>query len=189
MTTTNRTHNIPWTLTTTHPMFRLALGLCCLFALGCAAASRNQQSAVDQAAKPTLAQIYFWRARPGMSAEYDRYIREVGEPIDREAQRAGAFVDVTTYAASDTTLPWTHMRVFLLRDSSQLRGLGAALSAAGVDKIMFAWYGAPDLSQPHHYRVQGPTFVIEYNNTQNNANHIHSMWRDMAGDFGIPIGK
>ena len=67
-----------------------------------------------------------------MSAEYSRYIREVGEPIDREAQRADAFVEVTTYEASDTTLPWTHMRVFLLRDSSQLRGLGAALSAAGV---------------------------------------------------------
>ncbi len=67
-----------------------------------------------------------------MFAEYSRYIREVAEPIDREAQRAGAFVDVATYAASDTTLPWTHMRVFLVRDSSQLLGLGAALSAAGV---------------------------------------------------------
>jgi len=61
-----------------------------------------------------------------------------------------------------------------------------ALNAAGLDKIMFAWYGQPDLSQPHHYRVQGPTFVIEYNNTQNNANHVHSMWRNLAGDFGLP---
>ena len=67
-----------------------------------------------------------------MLAEYSRYIREVAEPIDREAQRAGAFMDVTTYAANDSTVPWTHMRVFLLRDSSQLRGLGAALSAAGA---------------------------------------------------------
>lgn len=67
-----------------------------------------------------------------MFAEYSRYIREVAEPIDREAQRAGAFVAVTTYAATDTTLPWTHMRVFLLRDSSQLLGLSAALSAAGA---------------------------------------------------------
>ena len=86
----------------------------------------------DHAAEAPLAQIYFWRARPGMTAEYERYIREVAEPIDREAQRAGAFVTVTTYAANDTTLPWTHMRVFLLRDSTQLRGLGAALSAAGA---------------------------------------------------------
>lgn len=67
-----------------------------------------------------------------MTAEYDRYIREVAEPIDREAQRAGAFLAVTTYAANDTTVPWTHMRVFLVRDSMQLQGLAAALGAAGV---------------------------------------------------------
>ena len=36
----------------------------------------------------------------------------------------------------------------------------------------------------HYYRIQGPTFLIEYNNTQNNGNHIHSVWRDFNGDFG-----
>lgn len=61
-----------------------------------------------------------------------------------------------------------------------------ALNMAGVEKIAFAWYGQPDLNQPHHYRVQGPTFVIEYNNTQNNANHVHSMWRNLKGDLGLP---
>jgi hypothetical protein len=84
------------------------------------------------ASGPTLAQIYFWRARPGKLDEYTRYIRDVAAPIDEEARRAGAFISVTTYAASDTLVPWTHMRVFLLRDSAQLRGLGAALSDAGV---------------------------------------------------------
>jgi hypothetical protein len=62
----------------------------------------------------------------------------------------------------------------------------AAINTAGMDKIHFAWYGLSELHDPHHYRVQGPTFVIEYNNTQNNANHVHSMWRDVRGDFGIP---
>ena len=60
------------------------------------------------------------------------------------------------------------------------------LNSAGLDKITFAWYGQPDLHQAHHYRVQGPTFVIEYNNTQNNANHVHSMWRNLTGDFALP---
>lgn len=60
------------------------------------------------------------------------------------------------------------------------------INAAGTDNVYFAWWGEPDLNQRHHYRVQGPTFVIEYNNTQNDANHVHSMWRDLAGDFGIP---
>lgn len=63
----------------------------------------------------------------------------------------------------------------------------AAINAAGIDKLHFAWYGLSELHEPHHYRVQGPTFVIEYNNTQNNANHVHSMWRNLQGDFGIPV--
>jgi len=83
-------------------------------------------------ASATLAQVYFWRARPGKLDEYTRYIRDVAAPIDEEARRTGAFISVTTYMASDTLVPWTHMRVFLLRDSAQLRGLGAALNDAGV---------------------------------------------------------
>jgi hypothetical protein len=80
----------------------------------------------------SLAQVFYWRAKPGMLDAYNRYIREVAEPIDAEARRAGAFVSVTTYASRDTLSPWTHMRVFILRDSAQLAGLGAALDAAGT---------------------------------------------------------
>ncbi len=58
---------------------------------------------------------------------------------------------------------------------------------AGAEKVRFAWFGATDRSQGHAYRVQGPTFLIEFNNTQNNANHIHGVWRSMIGDFGVPI--
>ena len=86
----------------------------------------------DAQSSATLAQIYFWRAKPGKLEEYTRYIREHAEPIDEEARRAGAFVSVTTYMASDTTVPWTHMRVFTLHDSVQLRALGGALGAAGA---------------------------------------------------------
>lgn len=80
----------------------------------------------------TIAQIYYWRARPGKLQDYDRYIREVAEPIDDAARAHGAFVSVTTYVAQDTLVPWTHMRIFILRDSAQLRALGAALDAAGA---------------------------------------------------------
>lgn len=79
----------------------------------------------------TLARVYYWRAKPGKLAEYGRYVREVAEPIDMEAQRRGAFVSVTTYIARDTLSPWTHMRVFLLRDSTQLAALADALARAG----------------------------------------------------------
>lgn len=65
----------------------------------------------------------------------------------------------------------------------------AALMQAGLDSIHFAWWGDTERNFRHYYRVQGPTFLIEYNNTQNNANHVHSYWRDLAGDFGIPLKK
>lgn len=80
----------------------------------------------------TLAQVYYWRAKPGKFEEYSRYIRELAEPIDHEAGRRGAFVSVTTYVAHDTTSAWTHMRVFVLRDSAQLRALSGALDSAGM---------------------------------------------------------
>jgi hypothetical protein len=60
----------------------------------------------------------------------------------------------------------------------------AKLKAAGLDKITFAWAGPVEKGAKHYYRVQGPTFLIEYDNTQNDGNHIHAVWRDFQGDFG-----
>lgn len=60
----------------------------------------------------------------------------------------------------------------------------AKISAAGMDTIRFAWAGEIEKGKKHYYMVQGPTFLIEYDNTQNNGNHIHSVWRDFHGDFG-----
>jgi beta-lactamase class A len=97
-----------------------------------AAPASNMRAASALSIDATLAQVYFWRARPGKIDEYTRYIRDVAEAIDHDAQRTGAFLSVTTFMANDSTLPWTHMRVFMLRDSTQLRGLGDALTAAGA---------------------------------------------------------
>ncbi len=60
----------------------------------------------------------------------------------------------------------------------------ARIRAAGMEKVHFAWAGGSEPGQPHYYRLHGPTFVIEYDNTQNNANHIHTVWRDFDRDFG-----
>jgi hypothetical protein len=60
----------------------------------------------------------------------------------------------------------------------------AKIKTAGIENVAFAWAGPVERGQKHYYRVQGPTFLIEYDNTQNNANHIHSVWRDFNGDFG-----
>ena len=60
----------------------------------------------------------------------------------------------------------------------------SALRSAGLDDIKFVWIGGLERGDPHYFRVQGSSFLIEYDNTQNNANHIHLVWRDFAGDFG-----
>lgn len=59
------------------------------------------------------------------------------------------------------------------------------IAEAGADKVVFGWAGPPEPGQPHYYRIQGPTFVIEYCNAQNRANHIHSLWRSYLGDFAL----
>ena len=58
------------------------------------------------------------------------------------------------------------------------------IEKAGFDKIYFAWAGSLEIGEAHYYRVHGPTMLIEYDNTQTNANHIHSSWRDLTNDFG-----
>jgi hypothetical protein len=61
----------------------------------------------------------------------------------------------------------------------------AKITDAGLDKICFAWAGALTRGAGgSYYRIQGPTFLIEFDNTQNDANHIHTVFRDFKGDFG-----
>jgi hypothetical protein len=58
------------------------------------------------------------------------------------------------------------------------------IETAGWAHVHFAWAGGTAQGQGHYYRVQGPTFLLEFDNTQDNANHIHSVWRDLENDFG-----
>lgn len=60
----------------------------------------------------------------------------------------------------------------------------AEIHAAGLAQIRFAWAGGLEKGQRHYYRLAGPTFLIEYDNTQNDANHAHAVWRDLKSDFG-----
>jgi hypothetical protein len=67
-----------------------------------------------------------------------------------------------------------------------------AIEKAGHANLHFAWAGALEPGVGHYYRIQGPNFLIEFVNVQpdaagNPANHIHSVWRDMHGDFGLPL--
>lgn len=59
-----------------------------------------------------------------------------------------------------------------------------ALAEGSLGGMHFAWAGGLEKGEPHYYRLQGPRFLVEYDCTQNDANHIHAVWRDPEGDFG-----
>jgi hypothetical protein len=74
--------------------------------------------------------------------------------------------------------------VFIDRIPEELAGREAAKFAGDkLDAVHFAWAGGIDRGQPHYYRLQGPRLLAEYDNTQRDVNHIHTVWRDPTGDF------
>jgi hypothetical protein len=90
------------------------------------------------------------------------------------ASQAAALASLIDEHASSQSVELARERVTKLRD-------------AGLARIKFAWMGGLDKGQGHYYRIQGPTFLVEYDNTQNGANHIHTVWRDFTGDFGLDL--
>ena len=61
------------------------------------------------------------------------------------------------------------------------------IAAAGLDQIRFGWAGSLERERPQYYRLQGPTFLLEYDNTRNGGTHIHRVWRDFERDFGYHL--
>lgn len=58
---------------------------------------------------------------------------------------------------------------------------------AGTDGLHFVWAGSHRLDEPHYFRIEGPVTLIEFDNTEDNANHVHCVWRDPTNDFGVDI--
>lgn len=59
------------------------------------------------------------------------------------------------------------------------------IHTAGLEHIRFGWAGSLEPGQPQYYRLQGPTFLLEFDNSRNSGTHIHSVWRDFEADFGL----
>ena len=119
--------------------------------------------------------IFDAEAPPDILTGHDR-VAEAGEPLgvatrdmtDEQADKVVELLQVYT----------GRLRLDLAKDEFD------KVKAAGLDNIHFAWAGSAEPGDPHYYRIHGPTFLIEYDNTQNDANHIHTVWRDLEGDFG-----
>jgi len=63
------------------------------------------------------------------------------------------------------------------------------IKKAGIENLSFAWAGSQTPDAGHYYRIQGPMLLIEFDNVQNDANHIHTVIRDLTNDFGEDILK
>lgn len=128
------------------------------------------------------------------------------------AQRAEAIVSDTTYgdirtrndpkasalpdqgiAASALTLTQQLLLRRLLEvyagrlEASNARAQWSRIDSSGFGRLRFVWAGSTDVGKAHYYRVQGPTVIVEYDNTQNGANHSHTVWRDLRNDFGEDV--
>jgi hypothetical protein len=79
--------------------------------------------------------------------------------------------------------------VYINNIPEDMRPMRRAQVTRSGQSIHFAWAGVEQRGGPHYYRIQTPVFLIEYDNTQNGSNHIHSVWRDLQGDWGKDLLK
>lgn len=139
--------------------------------------------------------------------------RQLYTSLDRDARRSATFTDEAPFDVhTNTSLPPTRLpeaglpadrmtadqkrllrRLLgvytgLLPDDVSERLL-ATIDAIDPARVRFAWAGSAEPGRPHYYRVHGPTFVLEYTNSQNGANHIHVVWRDYESDFGANLAQ
>ena len=61
------------------------------------------------------------------------------------------------------------------------------MRAIDAKALSFAWMGATERGAPHYFRLQGADFVFEFDNVQDNGNHVHSVWRNKSEDFGMKL--
>jgi hypothetical protein len=122
-------------------------------------------------------------ARALLAAEAPRDILTGPGSEHRLARVEG--VPLGALALGQRELGWRLVQTFLrhLRDDWR-QSEEAKIREAGLDHLHFAWAGSVRLGAPHYFRLHGPRTVIEYDNVQNGANHVHSVWHDPADVFG-----
>jgi hypothetical protein len=122
----------------------------------------------------------------GPSAPYDIFTRE--DPVAaRQAPRGIRYAQLTD-SQKKALLDLIRVNAEA-QEAAEVKRRMDAIEKAGLDDIVFAWMGVPDRSGGHYYRIQGPTFLIEFDNAEHGANHIHVVWRDFDGDFGRDVLK
>ena len=93
-------------------------------------------------------------------------------------------IPVSALDGGQTSILRELLGCYVARLPDQLADQQARLVDQEFDRLSFLWAGGAERGQPHYYRLQGERLVIEYDNSQRGANHVHTVWRDLANDFG-----
>ncbi len=156
------------------------------FAKGTRVLEQEEQKAFDLVQSLSDEQ----RATAVIAEQAPREIRGAGEPQPPSDEPVGvAYADLNA-EQQQMMRELVGSYVSNVPESEQRKRI-RAIRDAGPENVHFAWAGALKPGVGHYYRIQGPSFLIEFVNTQpdsagNPANHIHCVWRDMNGDFALP---
>jgi hypothetical protein len=112
--------------------------------------------------------------------------REIITSNDRKAKGLTPMgISAAKLNKAQTELLWRVIKEYVYRYRPELADQDLKrIEKGGLKSLYFAWAGTVEPKEGHYYRVQGPAFLLEYDNTQNNANHVHAVWRDFEHDFG-----
>jgi Protein of unknown function (DUF3500) len=128
--------------------------------------------------KPAPPPTWLWRDRPGSDPDATL----------PAAERAALALTATPKGVPGRQLDAGQRELLrALLDTYVGRVPDGLVSAPELDEVHFAWAGATARGEPHYYRLQAPRLLVEYDNTQDNANHAHSVWRDPTIDFGYDV--
>lgn len=126
------------------------------------------------------------RARAIFAAEAPRDILSFNHHRAGELGDAGITADALSAGQRDRLMTLLEAYAATMPPEVAVARARAAQKAP-LDKLRFAWAGGAARGEQHYFRVQSPTFLVEYDNTQNGGNHIHSVWRDFTGDWGADL--
>jgi hypothetical protein len=123
------------------------------------------------------------RARATIAAQTFGDIVSRNDPTVRPIALAGLPAAEMTVAQQGQLRRLLELYAGRMSDSAALRQL-QRIDESGFGRLHFGWAGAHQPGSPHYYRIHGPTVLLEYDNSQGGANHIHTVWRDLENDFG-----
>jgi hypothetical protein len=134
-----------------------------------------------------------WRQEP--QGELRRQLAEIDRAADARLGVTDEYLEAVSFTARPKGIPAADLSAdeaailhalidcYLNRLPDDIADAQVALVKREFDKLAFLWAGGGERHEPHYYRIQGERILIEYDNTQRGANHIHTVWRDLANDF------